>query len=141
MGDTNIDLKELMTMRARLLLNLGLVLEAEKKHQEAVDLLVKASGLCKTHNLREDFYRTQIALGGIYERNRDYDLALTHFETAVEVDNSSLKAEARFLQAELLLKIGKWAESRKILVLLYVTENLPQNLKHQVEKCLRIGMI
>ncbi|XP_068976565.1 tonsoku-like protein isoform X2 [Bombus flavifrons] len=138
LGDTNIDLKELMTMRARLLLNLGLVLEAEKKHQEAVDLLIKAAGLCKTHNLREDFYRTQIALGGIYERNRDYDLALTHFKTAVEVDNSSLKAEARFLQAELLLKIGKWTESRKILVLLYVTENLPQNLKHQVEKCLRI---
>lgn len=128
-------------MRARLLLNLGLVLEAEKKHQEAVDLMEKAAALCQTHNLREDFYRTQIALGGIYDRNCNYELALKHFETATEIDNSTLKAEARLFQAELLLKIGKWSESRKILVSLYVTDNLAQNLKQQVEKCLRIGMI
>lgn len=138
LSDTNIELRELVTMRARLLLNLGLVLEGEKKHQEAIDLLEKAAGLSKTHNLREDFHRTQIALGGIYERNCDYDLALTHFESATEVDNSTLKAEARFLQAELLLKIQKWSESRKILVPLYVTDNLPQTLKRQIEKCLRI---
>ena len=134
-------MKELITMRARLLLNLGLVLEGEKKHQEAIDLLEKAAGLCKTHNLREDFHRTQIALGGIYDRNCDYDLALTHLESATEVDDSALKAEARFLQAELLLKIEKWSESRKILVPLYVADNLPQTLKRQIEKCLRIGMI
>ncbi|KAK9310798.1 hypothetical protein QLX08_000091 [Tetragonisca angustula] len=138
LSDTNIELKELITMRARLLLNLGLVLEGKKKHQEAIDLLEKAAGLCKTHNLREDFHRTQIALGGIHERNCDYDLALTHFESATEVDNSTLKAEARFLQAELLLKVEKWSESRKILVPLYVTDNLPQTLKRQIEKCLRI---
>ncbi|OAD56028.1 Tonsoku-like protein [Eufriesea mexicana] len=112
--------------------------KAEKKHQEAVDLMEKAAALCQTHNLREDFHRTQIALGGIYDRNCNYELALKHFETATEVDNSTLKAEARFFQAELLLKMERWSESRKILVSLYVTDNLSQNLKSQVEKCLRI---
>lgn len=138
LGKTNIELKELITMRARLLLNLGLVLQAEKNHQEAVDLMEKAALLCETHNLREDFHRTQIALAGIHERSHDYELALKHFENASEIDNSILKAEARFFQAELLLKIEKWSEARKILVSLYVTDNLPQDFKNQIEKCLRI---
>ncbi|XP_003707579.2 tonsoku-like protein [Megachile rotundata] len=138
LGDTNIELKELITMRARLLLNLGLVLEAQKDHGEAVDLMEKAAVLCQTHNLREDFHRTQIALGGIYDRQCNYELALKHFEKAAEIDNTSLKAEARLFQAELLLKMERWQESRKMLVSLYVATNLPQNLKHQVEKCLRI---
>ncbi|XP_053996301.1 tonsoku-like protein [Hylaeus anthracinus] len=138
LGDTDIDLKELITMRARLLLNLGLVLETQKEHQQAVDLMEKAAALCETHNLQEDFHRTQIALGGIYDRQRNYDSALKHFETATEVDNPSLKAEAQLLQGELLLRMERWSESRKILVSLYVTDNLPQNVKNQVEKTLRI---
>lgn len=140
MGDTDIELKELITMRARLLLNLGLVLQAEKNHQEAVDLMEKAAALCEAHNLREDFHRTQIALAGIHERNHDYELALKHFENATEIDNSTLKAEARFFQAELLLKIEKLSEARKILVSLYVMDNLSQDFKNQIEKCLRIGI-
>ncbi|XP_031774603.1 tonsoku-like protein, partial [Apis florea] len=138
LGDTDIELKELITMRARLLLNLGLVLQAEKNHQEAVDLMEKAAALCEAHNLREDFHRTQIALAGIHERNHDYELALKHFENATEIDNSTLKAEARFFQAELLLKIEKLSEARKILVSLYVMDNLSQDFKNQIEKCLRI---
>ncbi|XP_033323798.2 tonsoku-like protein isoform X1 [Megalopta genalis] len=138
LGDSNIDLKELMTMRARLLLNLGLVLEAQKEHSQAVDLMEKAAQLCKTHNLQEDFHRTQIALGGIYERKTDYESALQHFETAADVDNMLLKAEAQLFQAELLLKMEKWYGSRKILVSLYVMENLPNSIKQQVEKDLRI---
>ncbi|CAK9811520.1 Tonsoku-like protein [Anthophora quadrimaculata] len=136
--ETDIELKELITMRARLLLNLGLVLEGQKEHQEAVDLLEKAAALCEMHNLREDFHRTQIALAGMYERKCDYDLALKHLETAAEIDNFSLKAETRCFQAELLLKMERWYEARKILVSLYVTNNLPQSLKHQIEKNLRI---
>ncbi|XP_076659673.1 tonsoku-like protein isoform X2 [Halictus rubicundus] len=138
LGDSNIELKELITMRARLLLNLGLVLEAQKEHSQAVDLMEKAAGLCETHHLQEDFHRTQIALGGVHERKNDYDSALRHFEAAAEIDNMLLKAEARLFQAELLLKIERWHESRKILVSLYVMENLSKNIKQQVEKNLRI---
>ncbi|XP_076171863.1 tonsoku-like protein isoform X2 [Ptiloglossa arizonensis] len=138
LGDTDIELKELITMRARLLLNLGLVLETQNEHKQAVDLMEKAAALCETHTLREDFHRTQIALSGIYERQDNYELALKHLETATEVDNTSLKAEARFLRAVLLLRMEKWCESRKILVSLYLMDNLPHNLKQQVEKTLRI---
>ncbi|XP_076621722.1 tonsoku-like protein isoform X1 [Colletes latitarsis] len=138
LGDTDIELKELITMRARLLLNLGLVLEIQKEQQQAIDLMEKAAALCEAHNLQEDFHRTQVALGGIHERQNDYESALKHFKTATEIDNPSLKAEARYLQAELLLRMERWCESRKILVSLYVTDNLSENLKCQVEKILRI---
>lgn len=126
-------------MRARLLLNLGLVLEAQKEHQQAIDLMEKAAGLCETHNLQEDFHRTQIALGGVRERQGDYETALKHFEAAAEIGDVSLRTEAQLFQAELLLKVEKWYASRKLLVSLYVMDNLPQNLKPQVAKYLRIG--
>ncbi|XP_076238702.1 tonsoku-like protein isoform X2 [Calliopsis andreniformis] len=138
LGEMDIQLKELVTMRARLLLNLGLVLEAQKEHQQAIDLMEKAACLCETHNLREDFHRTQIALGGVQERQGEYELALEHFKSAAKIENTALRVEAQLFQAELLLKMEKWYESRKILVSLYVMDNLPQNLKHQVEKTLRI---
>lgn len=126
-------------MRARLLLNLGLVLDVQKEQGQAIDLMENAATLCKEHNLREDFHRTQIALAGFYERQANCELALDCLEKATNIDNLSLKSEARLAKAELLLRMERWLESRKVLVSLYVTSGLPQSLRCQIEKSLRIG--
>lgn len=130
-----------MTMRTRLLLNLGLILEAQKELEQAIDLIEKAAVLCKKHNLNEDLHRTNIALAAIYERQGKTTLALQHLDTAANINNVSLKAKAHLTKAELLLKIGEWNDARKILVSLYLTKELPQNVNEQVEKYLRIGNI
>lgn len=128
-----------MTMRTRLLLNLGLILEAQKELEQAIDLIEKAAVLCKKHNLNEDLHRTNIALAAIYERQGKTTLALQHLDTAANINNVSLKAKAHLTKAELLLRIGEWNDARKILVSLYLTKELPQNVNEQVEKYLRIG--
>ncbi|KAG7198893.1 hypothetical protein KM043_015715 [Ampulex compressa] len=137
---TNIELKEMMMMRARLLLNLGLILEVQKEPEQAISLIEQAATLCTTHNLQEDLHRTQIALGGIYERQCNIVQALKHFDSAANTNDLSLNAEAKLLKAELLLKSGEWFESRKVLVSLYVTTGLPQNVTLQTEKFLRISV-
>lgn len=128
-----------MTMRTRLLLNLGLILEAQKESEQAIDLIEKAAVLCKKHNLNEDLHRTNIALAAVYERKGETTLALQYLDTAADVNNVSLKAEAHLTKAEILLKIGEWSDARKILVSLYLTKGLPQNMNEQIEKYLRIG--
>ncbi|KAK2577315.1 hypothetical protein KPH14_003445 [Odynerus spinipes] len=136
--NSNIKLEEMMMMRTRLLLNLGLVLEAQKEPEHAIDLIEKAAVLCTKHNLDEDLHRTHLALAAVYERQGKNTLALQHLDTAADINNVSLKAEARLTKVELLLKNGKWGDARKILVPLYLTKGLPQNVKEQVEKYLRI---
>ncbi|XP_015183196.1 PREDICTED: tonsoku-like protein [Polistes dominula] len=136
--NTNIKLEEMMTMRTRLLLNLGLVLEAQKEPEQAIDLIEKAAALCKKHKLDEDLHRINIALATIYENQGNTELALQHLDAAADVNNISLKAVARLTKIELLLKNGKWIDSRKILVSLYLTKGLPDNINEQVEKYLRI---
>ncbi|XP_014616717.1 PREDICTED: tonsoku-like protein isoform X8 [Polistes canadensis] len=136
--NSNIKLEEMMTMRTRLLLNLGLVLEAQEEPEQAIDLIEKAATLCKKHKLDEDLHRINIALATIYENQGKTELALQHLDAAADVNNISLKAVARLTKTELLLKNGKWTDARKILVSLFLTKGLPENINEQVEKYLRI---
>lgn len=133
-----IKLEEKMLMRARLLLNLGLTLEAQKKTQEAINLIEQATKLCVSNNFQEDLHRTCISLAAIYERQGDYELALNYIETASTVQDVRLKNEAKLSKAELLMRTGKWIETRKILISLYISKGLSKDIKYQVEKYLRI---
>jgi NF-kappa-B inhibitor-like protein 2 len=126
-------------MRARLLLNLGLVLEQQKDTEQALDLIQQAALLCRKHNLYDDLHRTHVALAGLNERLGNCELALKHFDDAAKVDDIYLKADAQLLKAELLLKLGEWMEAQKLLYLLYKSKCLLDPVRQQVTKLLRIG--
>ncbi|KAM0733349.1 Tonsoku-like protein [Formica fusca] len=133
-----IKLQERTLMRARLLLNLGLTLEAQKETQQAINLIEQATELCVSNNFQEDLHRTCISLAAIYERQGNHELALTYIETAATVQDVHLKTEAKVSKAELFMRTGKWIETRKILISLYTSKGLPKDIKYQVEKYLRI---
>ncbi|EFN66748.1 NF-kappa-B inhibitor-like protein 2, partial [Camponotus floridanus] len=133
-----IKLEEKILMRARLLLNLGLTLEAQKETQEAIDLIEQATKLCVSNNFQEDLHRTCISLAAIYERQGDHELALSYIETASTVQDVRLKNEAKLSKIELFMRLGKWIETRKILISLYTSKGLSRDMRHQVEKYLRI---
>lgn len=133
-----IKLEEKTLMRARLLLNLGLTLEAQKETQQAISLIEQATALCVSNNFQEDMHRTCISLGTIYERQNNLELALSYIDTAATVSDVRLKAEAKIIKAELFMRTGQWIETRKVLVSLYTSSGLPKDINHQVEKYLRI---
>lgn len=123
---TDVQEIEIMTMRARLLLNLGLVLEAQKQPVQAVELIERAAELCEIHKLNQDLHRIHVALGGLYERQEKYEEALKHYNQSAKITVDELNiANARVSEAELLAKLGRWTEARKILVDLYVNYNNP----------------
>lgn len=135
---SEIKLEEKTLMRARLLLNLGLTLEAQKETQQAIGLIEQATALCVSNNFQEDMHRTCISLGAIYERQNNLELALSYIDTAATVSDVRLKAEAKVIKAELFMRTGQWIETRKVLVSLYTSSGLPKDINHQVEKYLRI---
>lgn len=136
--NTEIKVEEKTLMRARLLLNLGLTLEAQKETQQAISLIEQATALCVSNNFQEDMHRTCISLAGIYERQSNFELALSYIDTAATVNDVRLKAEAKITKAELFMRTGQWIETRKVLVSLYKSSGLPKDINHQVEKYLRI---
>ncbi|XP_071638885.1 tonsoku-like protein [Temnothorax longispinosus] len=135
---TEIKLEERTLMRARLLLNLGLTLEAQKETQEAISLIEQATALCVSNNFQEDLHRTCISLAAIYERQGNLELALSYIDTAATVNDARLRAEAKIIKAELFMRTGQWIETRKVLVSLYTSSGLPKDINHQVERYLRI---
>lgn len=135
---TEIQLKEKKLMKARLLLNLGLMLEAQKEIRQAINLIEQATALCVANDFQEDLHRSHISLANINERQGNLELALSYFDKAATVNNVRLRAEAKIMKAELFIRTGQWIETRKILVSLYTSSGLPQNINQQVEKYLRI---
>ncbi|XP_029178844.1 tonsoku-like protein isoform X2 [Nylanderia fulva] len=136
-GD-EIRLQERTLMQARLLLNLGLTLEAQKETRQAINLIEQATELCVSNNFQEDLHRTCISLAAIYERQGNHELVLNYIERAATVQDIGLKAEAKVIKAEFFMRTGRWIETRKILIALYKSSGLPKDIKHQVEKYLRI---
>ncbi|CAG5093788.1 Similar to CG7457: Tonsoku-like protein (Drosophila melanogaster) [Cotesia congregata] len=142
--EENKDIKEVevMMMRARLLLNLGLVLEVQKKLDEAIELIEKAAQLCNKHKLNEDLYRIHIALAAVHERQENYDDAFNLYDLAIKLAHEpEKKASARISRAELLIKMGEWSEARQILVSLYVNRKKVPSLSPTIEKLLRIVVV
>ncbi|XP_063990690.1 tonsoku-like protein [Diachasmimorpha longicaudata] len=133
-----IDRKEVMTMRARLLMNLGLVLEAKKQPDKGIQLIEKAARLCEQNNLNEDLHRSNISLGALHERLKNYSAAQEFYQRAEKVEDCVLKGAARLNEAELLVKWGKWTEARKILVQLYVHQKNSSTNLEIVSKLLKI---
>jgi len=135
---TEIKPEEKLLMRARLLLNLGLTLEAQKETQQAIDLIEQATALCVANNFQEDLHRACISLAAIYERQGNQELALKYIETAGTVNDARLKAEARISRAELFMRSGQWIQARKALISLYASSGLSEGIDRWVEKYLRI---
>ncbi|KAJ8664786.1 hypothetical protein QAD02_006448 [Eretmocerus hayati] len=138
--DGRIEVPELMTMRARLLLNVGLVLEQQKRIEKALEYLSRALNLCKKHNLNEDLHRTNIALAGLNERLGNTDAALDNLKEAYNVDDVYLKADAQLMRAELVLKLGDWVEARRILYKLYKSRQMLDSVRQQVARLLKIAV-
>ncbi|XP_011307128.1 tonsoku-like protein [Fopius arisanus] len=137
----NIHIKEVMTMRARLLLNLGLVLEAKQHPEKGKVLMEKAAQLCEQNGLDEDLHRTNISLGKVHEDVKDYSSAQEFYRKAANIEDPILKESAYLHEAELLVKWGKWSKAREMLVQLYVHHNNSSGNHKKVSKLLKIVAI
>lgn len=130
--------KEIASMKARLLLNFGLIKENENI-KESCMWLNKAVELCLEFNLLEELNQTYIALASVKEKCGDTEQSLHYFDKAANTPIVSLKSNALFGKSELLLKLGNWKEARQILVSLYKMKGINSVVQECVEKFLKTG--
>ncbi|XP_063227977.1 tonsoku-like protein [Bacillus rossius redtenbacheri] len=142
---TGISKQEQSEMKARLLLNIGLVLESQKDIQKAIEFIQKAVGLCRCHDLLEDLYRCYLALGMVYHRQGDTAKALTLLNKALEVagrlDNKALLfTEALLSKAEVLFSLADFRGAKHALHKAYKLRTPNEAERDAVEKNLKIAV-
>lgn len=75
--------KEILEMKARLYLNLGLVYEYKQNYKEAMKFVSKALVIAKEHQLQDNIFRCHITLFGLYISENDVGKALQSSKSAL----------------------------------------------------------
>ena len=83
-----VDAKEYAQMTSGLLINLGLVKDICGQHSETVVKLRRAIEICKSSRLKEDLYRAQVILAGIFRQQDDLKMAAKTSEEALQTAKS-----------------------------------------------------
>ena len=78
-----VDEKEYAQMNSSLLINIGLIKDICGMHEDSVLKFRKAIEICKGAKLKEDLYRCQIILAGIYRQRSNITMAVRLSEDAL----------------------------------------------------------
>lgn len=75
-----------MDMRARLLLNLGVVLEHLQNYERSIDFMDRAITICTKQELYELLHQCYLTKGSLlYHRKQDYCQALQFFNKSLNI--------------------------------------------------------
>nr|CAD7438780.1 unnamed protein product [Timema bartmani] len=142
---TGIGKQEMVEMRARLLLNFGLVLECQKDIEKAIEFIQKSIGLCKSHDLFEDLYRCYSSLAMVFYRQKDTSRALCLLNKALETarrleDKALHSCETLASKAEVFFSMADFRGAKQALYKAYKlhTPNKPE--RHSIENNLKIAV-
>ena len=83
-----IDGKEFAQMNGGLLINLGLIKDLLGQSDEAIIKLNRAVEICRSARLKEDLYRCQIILAGLFRQKNNIKLAAKTSEDALQTAKS-----------------------------------------------------
>ncbi|PNF14178.1 Tonsoku-like protein [Cryptotermes secundus] len=136
---------EHMEMRARLLLNIGLVLECQHDIQKAIDNIQNAVQICKEHDLFEDLFRCYSSLGMLYYRQLDSSKALHMLELALDVasrleDKIQLSCEVSINKAEVLFSLPDFRAAKQALRHAYKLNTPIESDRKTIAKNLKLAI-
>ncbi|CAH1269884.1 TONSL [Branchiostoma lanceolatum] len=132
-------------MRARLFLNLGIVLDNKGDATgEWKAFIKKCIFICEKHKLLEDLYRAHYTLGDIYQRRGYPAQALRSIEAALQC---AKKMKDKFIESECLastaqvhLHLGDWPAAKRALRKAYKLGSLLDKDRHRIISCLRTAI-
>ncbi|KAF8777205.1 tonsoku-like protein [Argiope bruennichi] len=120
---THLNEKEYAEMKARCLLNLGLVCECRESITECATYIARAVALATKFNLYEDLYRCQSFLGSMYIKHQQYKDALKAIDCAIEsakkLNDNILLVEELMSKAGILISLKDFLGAKSCLVTAY----------------------
>ncbi|PSN40124.1 Tonsoku-like protein [Blattella germanica] len=140
---TGIGKTEHAQMRARLLLNIGLVQECQDEIEKAVGNIQNAIQFCKEHDLFEDLFRCYSSLGMLYYRHKNSSKALNLLELALNVagrleEKVELSCETLLNKAEVLFSLPDFQRAKQVLRQAYKLKTPIETDRKSVEKNLKL---
>lgn len=134
-----------MDMRARLLLNIGLVQEHQGDFEKGIEYLGKSIQICKSHDIYEPLHQAYYTLGLLYTRKKDYSQAITHFNLAIDVadilsDKISPMCGDLIAKSEVLIQLADFQSAKQVLLKAYKLKSPIKEDRDLVEQNLKIGM-
>ncbi|XP_072013622.1 tonsoku-like protein [Amphiura filiformis] len=115
----SISEKEVMEMRARLFLNLGLVFDNKQDFKNSAKFIKQAIFISEKHNLLEDLYRSQFAQGDIYQRCGEHSKGLRSLEnamqTAKKLKDKSKESETLACMANIYFQLCDFQAAKRVL--------------------------
>uniref|UniRef100_T1J276 Tonsoku-like protein n=1 Tax=Strigamia maritima TaxID=126957 RepID=T1J276_STRMM len=141
----DITQKELMAMKARLYLNMGLIHDYKGNLTKCADLIKQAIHVNEMYDLKEDLNRCQYSLASIYYRSGNCSQALRTVDEAhacaIKLKDISLQSETLLLKSKILLRINDFEGAKYYLKKSYKL-NIPNEIvRIEIKKLLKICMI
>ncbi|XP_071086168.1 tonsoku-like protein [Haliotis cracherodii] len=111
--------EELMEMKARLYLNLGLVYDGRGNVRQSAEFMKRAITIAQKYRLQSDVYRCQFSLAGMYQRSENWSQALRSLEEAQQcaskLKDKLLESEVLVNKAQVLVRIGDYSMGKHCL--------------------------
>ncbi|XP_078608465.1 tonsoku-like protein [Branchiostoma floridae x Branchiostoma japonicum] len=132
-------------MRARLFLNLGIVLDNKGDDSgEWRAFIKKCIFICEKHKLLEDLYRAHYTLGDIYQRRGYPAQALRSVEAALQcakkMKDKFIESECLASTAQIHFHLGDWSAAKRALRKAYKLGSLLDKDRHRIISCLRTAI-
>ncbi|XP_034831610.1 tonsoku-like protein [Maniola hyperantus] len=135
---------ELMDMRARLLLNIGVVQEHLGHLDKAIDCIHKAITICTNQDLYEILHNCYITEALLHNnKKKDYAKALSCLNKALEVasrlDDKVLKTcQTLSAKAEILCKMSDYQSAKQVLLKAWKLKTPDEEEKENIESNLKV---
>ncbi|XP_059053768.1 tonsoku-like protein [Achroia grisella] len=139
-----INKHELMDMRARLLLNIGVVQEHLGFFEKAVDCIKRAISICTGQDLYEVLHNCYTTQASLYtNKKKDYTLALNCLNKALEVasrlEDKVLKTcETLSSKADILCKMSDYQSAKQVLLKAWKLKTPDEEECENIESNLRV---
>ncbi|GFY33865.1 tonsoku-like protein [Trichonephila clavipes] len=134
--------KEYAEMKARCLLNLGLVCEWKGDITQCAENIRHAIFLASKYNLHEDLHRCQSSLAAVYQKHEQYTPALRLLDGAIasarKLNDKTLLYEELMAKAGILIAMKDFEGARYCLKKAYKLHSATEADEDKIEKHLRI---
>nr|XP_054749639.1 tonsoku-like protein [Lytechinus pictus] len=136
--------RELMEMKARLLLNLGLVHESLGSGKNAAHFIQKAIFIAEKHKLLEDLFRCHLSLGDVFQRSGVYTKAGRSMENALMVakkmKSKELESQCLCASANVFFQLGDFTAAKRSLKKAYKLGGQQSDERENIIRILQIAI-
>lgn len=143
---TNQPKLELLDMKARLYLNLGVTYECKEDYEKAIKFMENAMNICRHNDFWDLLHQCYFATGSLYtNRLDDATKALRFYNLAVNIaerlsSNRVVKiCQTLLSKSEVIIKLGDFQSAKQVLHKAYKLKTSDVSDRETIEKNLKIG--